>query len=312
MLKTRTFMFSSHFGLITTLGFFLRVLLCSKRRFYRILNMERLFRVKPDTTKASAGKLFHPLRQVQFDQMAPWEQELTLANDTVYTYGPLELKQVRHDYLFYVKLLLWRVWVCSHDWVICSLDKILVLLALLVASPILLSVVLLIKLTSKGPVFFKQERMGQFGKPFPCYKFRTMIVNADQLHTQMMAKNESADGVIFKMKDDPRITWIGKYLRKFSLDELPQLINILKSEMAIVGPRPPLRSEYELYSPSERKRLNVRPGLTCFWQISGRSLIPFKQQVILDRYYVQQRGVWVNLRIILKTIPAVLLGKGAY
>ena len=129
---------------------------------------------------------------------------------------------------------------------------------------------------------------------------------------EILHKNDSADGVIFKMKNDPRITRIGRFIRKFSIDELPQLFNVLEGTMSLVGPRPPLPSEVALYTLDERKRLHIKPGITCIWQISGRSDIPFKQQVKLDEEYIRNHGIFKDLIILLKTIPAILSGRGAY
>jgi lipopolysaccharide/colanic/teichoic acid biosynthesis glycosyltransferase len=139
-----------------------------------------------------------------------------------------------------------------------------------------------------------------------------MRVGADKMKDQLIQQNESKDGVIFKMKNDPRITRVGKYLRRFSIDEAPQILNVFLGDLSIVGPRPPLPREVALYSLEDRKRLHVKPGLTCFWQIQGRSDIPFKDQVRLDLQYISSQSIWMDLWIIIKTVPAVLLGKGAY
>jgi lipopolysaccharide/colanic/teichoic acid biosynthesis glycosyltransferase len=143
------------------------------------------------------------------------------------------------------------------------------------------------------------------------YKFRTMRTDAEKLKEQLIKHNE-AGGVIFKMKRDPRITRVGRILRKLSLDELPQVINVVRGEMSIVGPRPPVPSEVAEYTPADRRRLEARPGLTCLWQVSGRSDIPFERQVSLDVEYIETRSLWQDLVILARTVPAVLLGKGAY
>lgn len=184
--------------------------------------------------------------------------------------------------------------------------------ALLVFSPLLLLVALLVWIDDPGPVFYTQIRVGQDGRPFRFYKFRSMRIGADKMKDQLVAQNESKDGVIFKMRNDPRITRVGKYLRRFSVDEAPQILNVLLGDLAIVGPRPPLPREVSLYTLEERKRLHARPGLTCFWQIQGRSDIPFKDQVRLDLQYISSQSLWTDLQIIVKTVPAVLFGKGAY
>ena len=136
--------------------------------------------------------------------------------------------------------------------------------------------------------------------------------DADTLKQQLSEQNESEDGVIFKMRDDPRVTRVGRFIRRFSVDELPQLFNVLLGDLSVVGPRPPIPSEVSLYTLDQRRRLHVKPGLTCLWQIGGRSEIPFTEQVRLDLQYIHSQSLWQDIRIILKTIPAVLLGKGAY
>ena len=191
-------------------------------------------------------------------------------------------------------------------------DIVLSLAALAALSPFLLAVAVWVKLDSSGPVIYRQVRVGRFGRHFRFYKFRTMRIDADRIKQRLMAENQSADGVIFKMKRDPRVTRIGRYLRKFSIDELPQLFNVLIGDMSLVGPRPPLPDEVRLYTLEDRKRLNVVPGLTCIWQISGRSDIPFSKQVQLDKEYIASRVFWQDCRILVKTVPAILTGRGAY
>ena len=192
------------------------------------------------------------------------------------------------------------------------LDVVLSLAALLVLAPLFLVIAVIIKLTSKGPVFFVQIRVGQFGQTFSFYKFRSMYVDAEKRKAALLSQNQSADGVIFKMKNDPRVTPVGRILRRTSFDEVPQFLNVLFGDMSLVGPRPPLPSEVRNYSIDDRKRLMVKPGITCLWQISGRSDIPFKQQVRLDKEYILARSVRQDLLILLKTVPAILSGKGAY
>ena len=184
------------------------------------------------------------------------------------------------------------------------------LLALL--SPLLLLIALAIKLTTAGPVFYRWQVVGLGGQPFVGYKFRTMVVNADALKSQLMAANEMS-GPVFKIKRDPRITPVGRFLRKLSLDELPQLWSVLKGDMSLVGPRPPLRSEYAQFAPWQRAKLSVKPGMTCLWQIGGRNRVSdFDQWVRLDLDYIARRSFWFDLWILLRTVPAVLLGRGAY
>jgi len=185
-------------------------------------------------------------------------------------------------------------------------------LVLIILSPVFLVVAILIKATSTGPIFFTQIRVGKYGRFFRFYKFRSMYVGAERQKHELMAQNESTDGVIFKMKNDPRVTPIGRFIRKYSIDELPQLFNVFLNDMSLVGPRPPLPEEVAHYSIEDRKRLDVKPGLTCFWQVSGRSQIPFKQQVALDEAYIRSWSLKQDLLILLRTIPAILTGRGAY
>jgi len=184
--------------------------------------------------------------------------------------------------------------------------------ALLALMPVFVITALCIVFENPGPVFFVQTRVGRNGRHFRFYKFRSMIVNAEKVKAELAAQNESKDGVIFKMKQDPRITRTGRIIRKFSIDELPQLINVLKGDMSLVGPRPPVPGEVAQYSLEQRKRLHAIPGITGLWQVSGRSDIPFTDQVRLDLQYIQSAGVINDLHLLLKTIPAVLSGRGAY
>jgi lipopolysaccharide/colanic/teichoic acid biosynthesis glycosyltransferase len=183
---------------------------------------------------------------------------------------------------------------------------------LVLLSPLFAVLALLIKLEDRGPVFFRQVRIGRHGKEFLMYKFRSMRPDAEQRLKELLARNEHASGVTFKLKDDPRITRVGRWLRKFSLDELPQFYNVFIGDMSVVGPRPPVPREVALYTLADRRRLAVVPGITCLWQISGRSQIDFRGQVELDVRYIETRGFWNDLRIITKTLPAVLAGTGAY
>lgn len=190
-------------------------------------------------------------------------------------------------------------------------DIIFSLLSIIILLPLMLIIAMIIKIDSKGSVFFIQQRCGKDGKVFKMYKFRSMIKDADKLKKKLINKNE-ADGPVFKMRDDPRITKIGKFIRKTSIDELPQLFNILKGDMSIVGPRPPIVNEVDTYNDYEMQRLLVKPGLTCYWQISGRSNISFDDWVRLDIKYINERSLWVDTKIFFKTIPVVLKCDGAY
>lgn len=185
------------------------------------------------------------------------------------------------------------------------------LAALIVISPLFLLIAALIKLEDRGPVFFAQRRVGQFGREFRMFKFRSMCMDAEKKLAEVLALNQHSEGVTFKIKNDPRVTRAGKWLRKLSLDELPQLYNVLIGDMSLVGPRPPLPREVAMYSLAHRRRLAVKPGITCTWQISGRSEIDFSGQVQLDVNYIQTQAFWTDFGILLRTVPAVLTGKGA-
>jgi len=191
-----------------------------------------------------------------------------------------------------------------------ALDILAASVLLVLLSPLFLVIALLVRIDSPGPILFKQKRMGRDGKEFTCIKFRTMCVNAEELLPQLAHKNE-ADGPIFKMREDPRRTRVGRYLRR-GLDELPQLWNVLKGEMSLVGPRAPIPSEVAAYEPWQRRRLDVRPGITGLWQVSGRSNLTFDEMVLLDLYYIENWSPLLDLRILAKTIPVVLVGSGGY
>ncbi len=179
-------------------------------------------------------------------------------------------------------------------------------------SPVLVLTALAIKLEDRGPVFFRQTRVGLRGRTFGMWKFRSMVVDAEALQAKLDAANESGAGVLFKMRRDPRITRVGQVIRKLSIDELPQLLNVLNGSMSVVGPRPALPREVAAYTQDERVRLDVKPGITCIWQISGRSDIDFKGQVQLDVAYIREQSVGKDLKIIARTVPVVVTGKGAY
>lgn len=191
---------------------------------------------------------------------------------------------------------------------------------IIVLSPLMLVVALLIR-RDGGPVFFRQKRVGYRGCEFGMLKFRSMCVDAEAKLKELLSQNEKSDGITFKMKNDPRITPIGRIIRKSSIDELPQLFNVLCGDMSLVGPRPPLPREVALYSPDDRRRLLATPGITCLWQVGeregrlfevgDRNQIEFPEQVDLDVRYIESQSVWKDLLILAKTVPAVLLGKGA-
>lgn len=182
--------------------------------------------------------------------------------------------------------------------------------ALALLSPLLISVSVLVKLTSRGSVLFHQERVGLLGRRFQMLKFRSMVSDAEALQARLMSANEQS-GPVFKMRHDPRVTAVGRFIRKFSIDELPQLVNVLRGDMSVVGPRPPLPSEVLRYEAWQRRRLSVRPGLTCVWQVSGRNEISFRDWMLLDMRYIDHWSLADDFRLILRTFPVVLTGRGA-
>ncbi len=190
-------------------------------------------------------------------------------------------------------------------------DVVMSMIALIVLAPVFLVVAFVIKLEDGGNAFYVQERSGLNGKPFRMYKFRSMCKDAEKIHKQLLDQNE-LDGPAFKMKDDPRVTKVGKFIRKTSIDELPQLVNIVKGEMSIVGPRPLPTYETEQCNDYQNQRLLVKPGLTCYWQCCGRNDIPFDEWMELDLKYIREAGFWTDFKLILKTVGAVLRSDGAY
>ncbi len=191
-----------------------------------------------------------------------------------------------------------------------TFDKIFSLLVLLLLSPLLLMISILIKVTSPGPVYFKQKRVGLGGRQFSLYKFRSMVVDAERKKSELASQNEM-DGPVFKIKKDPRVTSIGKFLRKFSLDELPQLYNVWRGDMSLIGPRPPVPKEVEEYEDWQRRKLSMKPGITCLWQVSGRNAIGFEEWMKLDLQYIDHWSLWLDIKILFKTIPVVFFGRGA-
>ncbi|WP_244977846.1 sugar transferase [Clostridium paraputrificum] len=190
------------------------------------------------------------------------------------------------------------------------IDVVCSLAGLLLLSPVLIIVSILIKLESDGPIIFSQDRIGYKGQKFKMYKFRSMVVNAEELKKKLAEQNEMS-GPMFKMKNDPRVTKVGKFIRKTSIDELPQLINILKGEMSLVGPRPSLPKEVKEFEPWMMERLEVKPGLTCYWQVSGRNSINFEDWMKLDIKYVRERSFWGDIKLILQTIFVLFGDKNA-
>ena len=227
-------------------------------------------------------------------------------------YSNLERLSRRQKLRFYGKRLSWSLVVKGAYLLKRVFDIVASLILMVLLLPVFLATALAIRLESPGPILFKQTRVGRWGELFTMWKFRSMYVDAEARKKELMAQNEMAGGVIFKMKDDPRVTRVGKLIRKTSIDELPQLWNVLIGEMSLVGPRPPVPAEVDQYSLSDRRRLEVIPGITCIWQVSGRSEIPFDQQVELDVQYIESQSFWTDIKILLKTVPALLFGTGAY
>lgn len=181
---------------------------------------------------------------------------------------------------------------------------------LIFLAPVLVLIALAVKFSSRGPVLYRWHVVGQGGRPFTGYKFRTMIENADELKQQLLEQNEM-QGPVFKIKNDPRVTAVGRVLRKFSLDELPQLWSVLKGDMSLVGPRPPLQSEFASFTEFQKQKLSVKPGITCLWQIAGRNEIrDFDEWVRLDLAYIQNWSLWLDVKILWRTFFAVLRGTG--
>jgi exopolysaccharide biosynthesis polyprenyl glycosylphosphotransferase len=191
------------------------------------------------------------------------------------------------------------------------LDVALAMFGLVATLPIWLGIVLAIKLDSPGPAIFMQQRVGLHGRRFRFYKFRSMYVDAEQRLAEVQAHNE-IDGPVFKMRNDPRVSRVGAFLRRTSLDELPQLLNVLMGDMSLVGPRPPLPLEVEKYRPSDLVRLSVKPGLTCLWQIRGRSNVSFDKWMEYDREYVRNMSFWLDVQILVRTVWVVVSCRGAY
>ncbi|MEI6673610.1 MAG: sugar transferase [Verrucomicrobiota bacterium] len=211
------------------------------------------------------------------------------------------------------KIRIWRGTIFLARFLKRGFDIVGALGALGVFAPVFIVTSILIKLEDRGPVFFRQQRVGAGGRLFGIWKFRSMVINADQIKDHLLADNAHGQaGVTFKMKHDPRVTKVGRWLRKLSIDEFPQFYNVLRGEMSLVGPRPPVPREVATYKAAHLRRLRVKPGITCLWQIGGRADIDFEGQVRLDLQYIRSSNVLYDIIILLKTVPAVLFGKGAY
>jgi lipopolysaccharide/colanic/teichoic acid biosynthesis glycosyltransferase len=218
----------------------------------------------------------------------------------------------RHQLYLVWKRLAWRWLIGGAHVTKRALDLVGSATALFILSPLFALIAVLIKLEDGGPILFRQVRVGRHGRQFMMLKFRSMRIDAEARLKELLAKNQHQGGVTFKIKDDPRVTRVGKWIRKFSFDELPQFWNVFIGEMSLVGPRPPVPREVALYTLGDRRRLAVTPGITCIWQISGRAEIDFPGQVQLDVRYIESRSLWQDIKILCKTIPAVLSGTGAY
>ena len=211
------------------------------------------------------------------------------------------------------KMFIWRVTLLTARALKRGLDIAGSIAALCLFSPIFLLTAFLIKLEDRGPVFFCQKRVGAGGRLFGMWKFRSMVINADKFKDQLLEANQHGQSAVtFKIKNDPRITKVGRWIRKLSIDEFPQFYNVLRGDMSLVGPRPPVPREVACYKASHLRRLRVKPGITCLWQIGGRAEIDFDGQVRLDLQYIRSSSAFFDIVILLKTLPAVLFGKGAY
>lgn len=228
-----------------------------------------------------------------------------------YAKGSLHGAYLKNNFLATAKRLLWQCLNAGSTIVKRTVDILLSSLALLAFSPIFALTALAIKWEDGGSIFYSQTRIGKSGRQFQMFKFRSMVENADKLKDNLLDQNE-AGGVTFKMKSDPRVTTVGHFIRKYSIDEFPQFYNVFSGDMSMVGPRPPVPREVAEYSCEERRRLEVKPGITCFWQVNGRSDIDFAGQVRLDIDYIRQQCFREDFKILFKTVPAVLSGKGAY
>jgi lipopolysaccharide/colanic/teichoic acid biosynthesis glycosyltransferase len=193
-----------------------------------------------------------------------------------------------------------------------AIDIVGSVLGLLLFSPIIAVAAIITKLSDGGSIFYPHTRVGKWGREFRCLKFRTMVVNADLIKDEIAHLNTHDDHRTFKVPDDPRVTRIGRWLRRASIDEVPQLWNVLRGDMSLVGPRPPVPQEVERYDLDDMQRLMIKPGLTCIWQVSGRSRLPFPEQLAMDMAYIERRGFWFDLKLMALTVPAVLSADGAY
>ncbi len=243
------------------------------------------------------------------------EQERRKAMDALqkrYRTGRLGFGRLPANLRYLRKRWMWNAVVGSSRVLKRGMDICGALFGLFACSPVFIATALCILLEDGGPVFYGHTRVGKYGRHFTMYKFRSMVKGAEKLKQDLAGQNESEGGVIFKMRHDPRITRVGRIIRKFSIDELPQFYNVLVGDMSLVGPRPPVPSEVSAYNFDDRVRLEITPGITCLWQIGGRSELTFQEQLELDRRYIESRSLKQDIIILLKTVPAVLSGRGSY
>ncbi len=237
-------------------------------------------------------------------------ERIALINALHAKYG--EDNNWRHRLTYLRKKYLWLFFTYGAHFLKRTGDIFISFLMMVCLAPLMLIIALAIKITDGGPILYSTMRVGKWGKEFWFPKFRTMAIGADTQKTNLQSASIHTNPATFKLRDDPRVTKVGKILRKTSLDELPQLWCVLKGDMSLVGPRPPLPEEVQRYTLDERRRLDIKPGMTCIWQVSGRSEIPFDKQVQLDLQYIESQSIWLDIKLLLKTIPAVLFGRGAY
>lgn len=275
-------------------------------------------------TSSAPDAVTTPTLNPQQDTMAPVEitdsqrslsdqaQRIEMMEELYQRFGAGGSTSIRQRLRFWRKKYGWVMVVGGVTVLKRAIDMAVATLMFVAFSWLFALVIIAIKLTDRGPALFWQTRVGQYGREFEFPKFRSMVGNAEALKDRLLDQSDHGESITFKMKRDPRITWIGRIIRKLSIDELPQLWSVLKGDMTLVGPRPPVPREVNQYTLGQRRRLDAKPGLTCIWQVSGRSDIPFDQQVQLDVQYIQSQSLWLDFKLLVATVPAVLLGKGAY
>jgi exopolysaccharide biosynthesis polyprenyl glycosylphosphotransferase len=254
----------------------------------------------------------HRSNYQEFEPMVRLCEELGIRTRVAAEFFPASTSRVSLEFLEHLPLITFSTVPEHHIAIIAKriVDFLVAAILLIVSSPLMLVTAALIKLTSPGPVFYSQVRCGRYGRRFRLVKFRTMVDGAEDKLWEIKHLNEM-EGPVFKMRNDPRVTSVGRVLRQFSVDELPQVWNVIKGEMSMVGPRAPLPEEVENYTTKQRRRLSVKPGITCLWQVSGRNDIDFNKWMELDLHYIDNWSFWLDLRIMLMTIPAVFTGRGA-